>query len=251
MTKTANAFINGKALIPIITAGDPNLATTKQLIIGMVESGADLIQIGIPFSDPVAESPIVQRANERALTAGTTTDKIFDMMLQVRHALPKFPLALATYINPIYVYGYEKFFSKCQQLGIDAIIVPDVPFEEKEELLPCCQKHGVDLISFISPSSKNRMGMIVSQANGFLYCIVPPGTSDIENMLGDIRKTSAIPIIIAADGSTPKQICSLAKYADGITTSNTIAELCEQYNENCIEHIKKHVRQMKDSLTNA
>lgn len=253
MSKTAMAFKNGKAFIPSLTAGDPDLETTKQLIIAMAESGADLIEIAIPFSDPVAEQVIIQQADERALRAGTTTDKIFDMISEVRKAIPNLPLAFISYINPIYVYGCEKFFSKCEEAEIDAVIVPDIPYEEKEELLPYCKKHGVDLISIIASTSENRIKMITSEAKGFLYCVSSSSESselesDIKNMTDKIRRLSDIPTAINPGITSTDQARKMAAYADAVIADIKIAELCEQYGKDCVEPIKAYVKEMKDAI---
>lgn len=256
MSKTAQAFKNGKAFIPFVTAGDPDLETTKQLLIGMAQSGADLIEIGIPFSDPVAEGIVIQQADERALSAGATTDKIFDMVAEVRKAIPDFPLAFMTYINPIYVYGSEKFLAKCEQLEIDAIIVPDIPFEEKEELAPYCEKHGVDLISMIAPSSDDRIKMIANEAQGFLYCVSSMGVTgvrseiktDIGSMIKSVREVSDIPTAIGFGISTPEQAKHISQFVDGVIVGSAIVKLCAQYGEECVEPVKAYVKEMKAAI---
>lgn len=253
MSKTSKAFENGKAFIPFVTAGDPDLETTRRLIIAMAESGADLIEIGIPFSDPIAEGLDIQQADERALAAGTTTDKIFDMVAQVRETLPELPLAFMTYINPIYVYGCEKFLTKCEQLKIDAIIVPDIPYEEKNELLPYCQKHGVDLISLMVPSSDNRIKMIAAESQGFIYCVLSNSTdnefaTDTSELIKSVREVSQTPVAISLAVSTPEQAKAMAQYADGVIVSNAVVKLCKQYGNDCVEPVKEYVKSMKQAL---
>lgn len=256
MSKTAKAFQNGKAFIPFVTAGDPDLDTTKKLIIGMAQSGANLIEIGIPFSDPVAEGVVIQQADERALSAGATTDKIFDMVAEVRKALPDFPLAFMTYINPVYVYGCEKFLARCEQLQIDALIVPDIPYEEKEELAPYCEKHGVDFISMIAPSSENRIKMIAKDAKGFLYCVSSMGVTgvrsdiktDVGAMIKNVREVSDVPTAIGFGISTPEQARHMAQFADGVIVGSAIVKLCAQYGKDCVEPVKAYVKEMKAAV---
>lgn len=256
MSKTKKAFENGKAFIPFVTAGDPDLETTRRLILAMAESGADLIEIGIPFSDPVAEGIVIQQADERALASGTTTDKIFDMVAQVRAELPELPLAFMTYINPIYVYGCEKFLAKCEQLKIDALIVPDIPYEEKDELLPYCQMHGVDFISMIAPSSDNRIKMIAAESQGFIYCVSSMGvtgvrseiTTDIGAMIKSVKEVSKTPTAIGFGISTPEQAKNMAQYADGVIVGSAIVKLCKQYGKDCVEPVKEYVKSMKQAL---
>ena len=163
MTRLKEVFSNKKAFIPFVTAGDPNLETTEKLVQAMAEAGADLIELGIPFSDPVAEGPVIQRADERALKAGTTTDKIFDTVRRIR-TKTDIPLAFMTYVNPIFAYGPDKFLRNCREVGVDAVIVPDLPFEEKGEMGPFCDAHGVALISMIAPTSNERIAMIAREA---------------------------------------------------------------------------------------
>ena len=169
MNRISKAFEKNKAFIAFVTGGDPDLDTTEALIPQMAQAGADLIEIGIPFSDPIAEGVVIQAADERALKAGTTTDKLFDMVRRVRKKT-EVPLVFMTYINPIYTYGAEKFMKRCVECGIDGIIVPDVPFEEREEISAICESAGIKLISMIAPTSKERICMIAKQAKGFLYC---------------------------------------------------------------------------------
>ena len=256
MSKTAQAFKNGKAFIPFVTAGDPDLETTKKLIIAMAESGADLVEIGIPFSDPVAEGVVIQQADERALSSGTTTDKIFDMVSELRKELPTLPLAFMTYINPIYVYGSEKFLARCEELEVDAVIVPDIPYEEKQELLPYCEKHGVDLISLIAPTSEERIKTIAAEAQGFLYCVSSMGVTgvrseiktDIGAMIRNVREVSSIPTAIGFGISNPETARKMACHADGVIVGSAIVKLCAQYGRDCVEPVRAFVKEMKDSI---
>ncbi|NLT13735.1 MAG: tryptophan synthase subunit alpha, partial [Clostridiales bacterium] len=180
MSRISDAFKNGKAFIPFITAGDPNLKTTEKLVLAMAEAGADLIELGIPFSDPVAEGVVIQRADERALAAGTTTDRIFETVQRIRQKTDV-PLAFMTYVNPIYVYGPDRFMKSCRDTGIDAVIVPDLPFEEKEEIKPYCEKNGVSLISLIAPTSDDRIAMIAREAEGFVYVVSSLGVTGVRS----------------------------------------------------------------------
>ena len=178
MSRIQNAFKNGKAFIPFITAGDPDLDTTEKLIYAMEKAGADLIELGVPFSDPTAEGPVIQEANERALANGCTTDKLFDMMEKVRKNT-EIPIVYLTYLNPIYAYGKEKFMKKCQECGVDGLIIPDLPYEEKDELSDVCKKYGIDMISLITPTSQERVTMIAKEAEGFVYCVSSLGVTGV------------------------------------------------------------------------
>lgn len=257
MSNTANAFKNGKAFIPFVTAGDPNLEVTKEIILAMEKAGADLIEIGIPFSDPVAEGVVIQAADERALKAGTTTDKIFDMVAEVRKE-SNIPLAFMTYINPVYVYGVDKFCKKAAELGVDALIIPDVPYEEKNEVAPFCDKYGIDLISLIAPTSHDRIKTIAKEAQGFVYCVSSLGvtgvrqkiTTNLGEMTSLVREVTNVPAAIGFGISTPQQAREMAQYADGVIVGSAIVKICAQYGERCVPYVYDYVKEMKDAVRN-
>ncbi len=255
MSKIAEAFNHGKAFIPFLTAGDPNLEKTEEFILEMERSGADLIEIGIPFSDPIAEGIVIQEADIRALASGTTTDKIFDMVAKVRPQV-RIPLVFMTYLNPVFHYGYERFFSRCQEAGIDGIIIPDLPFEEKGELDDIAAAHGVDLISMIAPTSEERIQKIAAEAKGFLYVVSSMGvtgvrseiTTDLGAILANIRKATDVPACVGFGISTPEQAAEIASIADGVIVGSAIVRLAEQYGGHAAEHIGAYVRKMKESV---
>lgn len=255
MSKIAEAFNHGKAFIPFLTAGDPNLEKTEEFILEMERSGADLIEIGIPFSDPIAEGIVIQEADIRALASGTTTDKIFDMVAKVRPQV-RIPLVFMTYLNPVFHYGYERFFSRCQETGIDGIIIPDLPFEEKGELDDIAAAHGVDLISMIAPTSEERIQKIAAEAKGFLYVVSSMGvtgvrseiTTDLGAILANIRKATDVPACVGFGISTPEQAAEIASIADGVIVGSAIVRLAEQYGGHAAEHIGAYVRKMKESV---
>lgn len=257
MSNTANAFKHGKAFIPFVTAGDPNLEVTKEIILAMEKAGADLIEIGIPFSDPVAEGVVIQAADERALKAGTTTDKIFDMVAEVRKE-SNISLAFMTYINPVYVYGVDKFCKKAAELGVDALIIPDVPYEEKNEVAPFCDKYGIDLISFIAPTSHDRIKTIAKEAQGFVYCVSSMGvtgvrqkiTTNLGEMTSLVREVTNVPAAIGFGISTPQQAQEMAQYADGVIVGSAIVKICAQYGERCVPYVYDYVKEMKDAVRN-
>ena len=255
MSKIAEAFNHGKAFIPFLTAGDPNLEKTEEFILEMERSGADLIEIGIPFSDPIEEGIVIQEADIRALASGTTTDKIFDMVATVRPQV-RIPLVFMTYLNPVFHYGYERFFSRCQEAGIDGIIIPDLPFEEKGELDDIAAAHGVDLISMIAPTSEERIQKIAAEAKGFLYVVSSMGvtgvrseiTTDLGAILENIRKATDVPACVGFGISTPEQAAEIAGIADGVIVGSAIVRLAEQYGGHAAEHIGAYVRKMKESV---
>lgn len=255
MTDIRAAFKNGKAFIPFVTAGDPDLETTEKLLIGMSENGADIIEIGLPFSDPIAEGVVIQEADLRALAAGTTTDKIFDMVKRIRAQI-KCALAVMTYMNPIFVYGTDKFMAKCKECGISAVIVPDTPFEEKSELKPYCDKHGIDLVSLIAPTSHNRIRTIAKEAQGFVYCVSSMGvtgvrkeiTTDVGEMVRLVKSVSDTPCAIGFGISTPEQAKKMAESADGVIVGSAIVKIVAKYGKDCVPYVCEYVKQMKEAI---
>ena len=255
MSRIAKVFENKKAFIPFVTAGDPCLEVTEQLVLRMAEAGADLIELGIPFSDPVAEGPIIQEADYRALEAGTNIDKIFDMVARIRKVCD-IPLAFMTYMNPIYTYGTERFLENSNKVGIDAIIVPDVPFDEREELKPYCDKFGITLISMIAPTSKERIKMIAKEAEGFIYCVSSMGVTGvrteigtgIEEMIALVKEVSDVPCAIGFGISTPEQAAKMAAIADGVIVGSAIVKIVAQYGKDCLSYVEDYVRSMKGAI---
>lgn len=255
MSRIKDVFSNGKAFIAFVTAGDPNLDVTEELIPVMAEAGADLIEIGIPFSDPVAEGIVIQEADMRALAAGTTTDKLFDMVKRIRRT-NSVPLAFMTYINPIFVYGSERFIKNSAEAGIDALIVPDMPFEEKGELLPLCHMYGLELISLIAPTSKERISAIAKEAEGFVYCVSSMGvtgvrqtiTTNIGEMTTLVKQAQDIPCAVGFGISTPEQAKEMSQYADGVIVGSAIVKIVAKYGEDCIEPVREYVKSMKAAI---
>lgn len=258
MSRIENAFANGKAFISFVTGGDPDLETTERLILTMEEAGADLIEIGLPFSDPIAEGPVIQEANERALAAGCTTDKLFDMVKRAREKVTV-PLVFLTYINPIYTYGKDRFLKRCVECGIDGIIVPDLPFEEKDELEEDCNKYSVDLITLIAPTSQERIKMIAEKAKGFVYCVSSMGVTgvrseiktDIAAMIMKVREATDTPCAIGFGISTPEQAKEFASIADGAIVGSAIVKIVAQYGKDSYDPVSKYVREMKSAVREA
>lgn len=255
MSRIAQAFQNGKAFISFVTGGDPDLETSEKLIAAMEQAGADLIEIGVPFSDPIAEGPVIQEANERALAAGCTTDRLFEMVERVRKTV-QVPLVFLTYINPIYTYGKERFMKRCQETGIDGVIIPDLPYEEKEELAPTCKQYGVDLISLIAPTSHERIRMIAGDASGFIYCVSSLGVTgvrqeirtDIASMVKLAKEASNLPVAVGFGISTPEQAAKMAAVSDGAIVGSAIVKIVAEYGKDSVEPVAEYVRQMKAAL---
>jgi tryptophan synthase alpha chain len=258
MNKITEAFTGKKAFIAFITGGDPDIETTERLIIAMAESGVDIIEIGIPFSDPVAEGIVIQEADERALANHCTVDKLFEMVKNVREKVT-IPLLFMTYVNPIFAYGKERFFDNCAYCGIDGVIVPDLPFEEKEELAYDCKKTGVSQISMIAPTSRERVDRIAQDAEGFLYCVSSLGVTGVRSeinmnigkMIEQVKKTTSIPCAIGFGISTPEQARDMASISDGVIVGSAIVKLIAEFGKECIEPVSQFVRMMKDSMNMA
>lgn len=255
MSDLAKVFANGKAFIPFITAGDPTLEITEKLIHEMSRAGADLIELGIPFSDPIAEGPVIQSADVRALESGTTTDKIFDMVKRVRET-NDVPLAFMTYVNPIFSYGPERFMKNCREAGVCAVIVPDLPFEERNELLPFCKENSVTLISMIAPTSNDRIRMIAKEAEGFIYCVSSMGVTGMRKTLGNdaeemvrlVKEVKDIPCAIGFGISNPEQAKRMAAISDGVIVGSAIVKIIEEYGVDCVPHVVEFVREMKQAI---
>ncbi len=258
MSRIKSAFENGKAFIAFITCGDPDLEITAAAVRAAAENGADLIELGIPFSDPTAEGPVIQDANIRALSGGVTTDKIFDLVRKLRRDVQT-PFVFMTYANLIFSYGTERFLSACQDIGIDGLILPDLPFEEKDEFLPACRKYGVDLISLIAPTSADRIAMIAREADGFLYIVSSLGVTgmrneiktDLSSIVSVIRQNTSLPCAIGFGISTPEQGRAMAAVSDGAIVGSAIIKLLEKYGKDAPAHIGKYVRTMKEALRTA
>lgn len=255
MSNIAKAFEGGKAFIPFVTCGDPDLETTAKIVREMAANGADLIELGIPFSDPTAEGPVIQGANIRALSGGVTTDKIFDFVRELRKDV-SVPLVFMTYANVVFSYGAERFIGTCRQIGIDGLILPDLPYEEKDEFLPVCRKYGVDLISLIAPTSADRAAMIAKDADGFIYIVSSLGvtgeraqiTTDISKLVSVIRENTSIPCAVGFGISTPEQAKSMSQYADGVIVGSAIVRKIAQYGKNSAAPVGEFVNQMKNAI---
>ncbi len=255
MNKIAKAFEKEKAFIPFITCGDPSLETTEKIVYAMEEAGADLIELGIPFSDPTAEGPVIQEANIRALSGGVTTDKIFDLVVKIRKN-SQIPLVFMTYANVVFSYGTERFVKKAAEIGMDGLILPDVPFEEKEEFDSVCKKYGLDLISLIAPTSHDRIRMIAKEASGFVYCVSSLGvtgmrseiTTDIGAMVKLVKEVKNIPCAVGFGISTPEQAAKMAGVSDGAIVGSAIVKLCKEYGTDAPEKIKAYVQGMCEAV---
>jgi tryptophan synthase alpha chain len=255
MSNINQAFADGKAFGAYIPSGAPDLSTTAACARKVVFNGATFVVLSIPFSDPSGESPTIQQANYKALEAGTTTDKVFALVKELRTDL-KTPLALMTYANVVFSYGAEKFISNCHEVGVDALIVPDIPYEEKGEFLDYCRRLEVDLISFIAPASPERIAKIAKDAKGFLYVMSGlDATSscckvmtDLPSILGVARQNTNIPCIVDLDGIPAKQAAAISNLFDGVILRNAIVQLLSQHGQNAPKYIGELVKTTKANL---
>lgn len=255
MSRIEEAFQNHKAFIAFITVGDPDLETTERVVHAAVENGADLIELGIPFSDPTAEGPVIMEADEVALKAGTTTDKVFELTKKLRKTITV-PMVYMTYANVVFSYGCEKFAQKAADAGIDGLILPDVPYEEKEEFTEVFDRYGLDLISMIAPTSEDRIAMIAKEAKGFIYIVSSLGvtgtrseiTTDISAMTDLVKKNTEVPCAVGFGISTPEQAAKMAELSDGAIVGSAIIKIIAKYGKEAAGPVGEYVKEMADAV---
>jgi tryptophan synthase alpha chain len=255
---SAGGKTGGKAFIGFVTGGDPDLETSAGFVLEMVRAGADLVEIGVPFSDPIAEGPVIQDANIRALAAGTTTEKLFTMVEGLRKQTAV-PLAFLTYLNPVFRYGYARFFRRCGETGVDGVIIPDLPFEEQDEVRAEASARGVDLISLIAPTSAERAAAIARSASGFLYLVSSMGVTGIRRdinsglagMIAQVRSAAKLPVAVGFGIHTPAQAEEIARIADGVIVGSAIVKIAAQYGKEAGPHIYRYVKEMKAAIDKA
>ena len=255
MSRIEEAFQKHKAFIAFITVGDPDLETTERVVHAAVENGADLIELGIPFSDPTAEGPVIMEADEVALKAGTTTDKVFELTKKLRETIAV-PMVYMTYANVVFSYGCEKFAQKAADAGIDGLILPDVPYEEKEEFTEVFDRYGLDLISMIAPTSEDRIAMIAKEAKGFIYMVSSLGvtgtrseiTTDISAMTDLVKKNSEVPCAVGFGISTPEQAARMAELSDGAIVGSAIIKIIAKYGKEAAGPVGEYVKEMAGAV---
>ena len=255
MSNIYKAFENKKAFIAFLTAGDPDFETSVECFKAVARAGADLIEVGIPFSDPIAEGPVIQEADLRALEAGMTTDKVFELVKEVRKETDV-PMVFMSYINPIYHYGAERFFEKAAEVGIDGTIIPDMPYEEKDELTGAAKKFGLDIISMIAPTSEERIKMIAKEAEGFIYVVSSLGVTgvrseintDLGSMMKLVHEVTDVPAAIGFGISTPEQAKKMAGYADGAIVGSAMVRIVAAEGKNAPDRLYEYVKSMKEAL---
>ncbi|MDR0852412.1 MAG: tryptophan synthase subunit alpha [Clostridiales Family XIII bacterium] len=257
MSNIASAFANGKAFIGFVTGGDPTMAKTEEYILALADAGADLIEIGIPFSDPIAEGPVIQRANIRALSAGATVDKLFDLVVSIREKIHT-PIVFLTYLNPVFHYGYDAFFAKCRVTGVDGIIIPDLPFEEQAEAKTVASNYDIDIITLIAPTSEDRIRKIAEHAAGFIYVVSSMGVTgvrseirtDLPSIIASIRTYTDVPVAVGFGIHTPEQATEISKIADGVIVGSKIVTIIEEHPQDAAGYLREYAKSMKAAVGN-
>jgi len=252
----ARAFDHGKAFIAFLTVGDPSVAKTAEYVEALVAGGADLIELGIPFSDPIAEGPVIQEADQRALDAGTDLDAVFDLAADVNRRVDV-PLVFLTYLNPVFHTGYERFFDRCKTTGISGVIIPDLPFEEQGELLPIAQARGVDVVTLVAPTSADRIARIAEASRGFVYAVSSMGvtgvrsqiTTDIGAMVTAIKQHTATPVAVGFGISTPEQARAMASVSDGVIVGSAIVNIIAAHPDDAAPHLRAYTKSIKDAIS--
>ena len=255
MSRISEAFKNNKVFIPFITGGDPDIETTRKILYVLNEAGAGIIEIGIPFSDPIAEGPVIQEASQRALEAGTTTDSLFELVKEVRADI-KIPILFMTYANVVFKYGADKFADRCNECGIDGMIIPDIPYEEKAEFTDICKAHDISFISMIAPTSKDRVQMIAKEAEGFIYCVSSMGvtgvrsdfSNNLDEMIKSVREVTDVPVAIGFGISTPEQAAKMAALSDGAIVGSAIVRIIAEHGTNAPAAVKEYVTKMVQAI---
>ena len=242
-----------KALITFITAGDPDLAATEECILEMEGGGADIIELGVPFSDPMADGPTIQKSSERALAAGTTLPKILEMVKSVRRH-SRIPIVLMGYFNPVFLYGSRKFATDAAAAGVDGILLVDLPPEEAGEFKDAASSAGLDLISLLTPTSdEKRIEKVAGLGSGFIYYVSVTGVTGVRQRVADslfekvegIRKLIPLPVAVGFGISDPAQAGSVARVADGVVVGSAIVKLFEEFQG---EELKKLLRSFVSEL---
>ena len=255
MNKISDAFNNGKAFIGFVTAGDPDLNTSKEILLSMSKGGCDLIEVGIPFSDPIAEGPVIQDANIRALKNNVTTDDVFALTKSVSQEVDT-PMVFMTYLNVLFKYGYDKFLQKAKNSGICGVIIPDLPYEEKDELQSVAKKYGIEVVSLVAPTSEDRIKMIAADAEGFIYTVSSMGVTgvrseiktDLELITKAIKEVTDVPVAIGFGINTPEQAKKYSHIADGVIVGSAIVKLVAEHKTDAPKYIYEYVKSMKDAI---
>lgn len=255
MNKISDAFNNGKAFIGFVTAGDPDLNTSKEILLSMSKGGCDLIEVGIPFSDPIAEGPVIQDANIRALKNNVTTDDVFALTKSVSQEVDT-PMVFMTYLNVLFKYGYDKFLQKAKDSGICGVIIPDLPYEERDELQSVAKKYGIEVVSLVAPTSEDRIKMIAADAEGFIYTVSSMGVTgvrseiktDLESITKAIKEVTDVPVAIGFGINTPEQAKKYSHIADGVIVGSAIVKLVAEHKTDAPKYVYEYVKSMKDAI---
>lgn len=258
MERIARSFARGKAFIGFITAGDPSIEASEEFALALEKAGADIIELGIPFSDPIAEGPVIQEANVRALAAGATVEKVFALAGRIR-AKSDVPLVFLSYFNPVFRCDCDAFFARCRETGVDALIVPDLPFEEQDDALEAAAAHGVSLISLIAPTSEDRVAAIAARSRGFLYVVSSMGVTgarseiktDLEHIITAARSHTKTPCAVGFGINTPEQAAAVARIADGVIVGSAIVSIIAEHGAAAAAPLSAYAAAIKAAIAGA
>ena len=255
MSRIKDAFQNKKAFIAYLMAGDPNLELSAEYILTAQDAGADMVEIGIPFSDPIAEGEVIQESAVRALASGARLDGVFSMAASIKSKM-RIPLVFMTYLNPVFVYGYDRFFAKCAEIGICGIIIPDLPFEEQAEAKTSAKKYNIEIVTLVAPTSEKRTERIAKEAEGFIYLVSSMGvtgvrseiTTDLSAIVSDIRQYTKVPVAVGFGISTPQQAKQFASVSDGVIVGSAIVRIIARHGKNAKQALYEYIHEMKQSV---
>lgn len=267
-SRLTEAFAHGKAFVGFVTCGDPDMETTYEVVRAMQASGADIVELGIPFSDPTAEGPVIMEASMRALAAGATTEGALELARRLRvEGGVTIPLAFMTYANVVYSYGIERFARECAEAGVDGLILPDVPFEEKSEFSPACSEYGIDFVSLVAPTSEDRIAAIAREAEGFVYIVSSLGVTgmrdrldgNIPEMVRLVRSATSVPCAVGFGIKSPEQAARVVgaggfarpgeQYPDGVIVGSAIVDIVTRHDKAAPEAVGEFVRAVKAAIS--
>jgi len=257
MSNLAVVFQNKKVFIPFVVADDPDIETTVKSVVTLAENGADIVELGIPFSDPVADGPVIQKADLRAFKAGVRTEVVFDIVKKIREQT-QVPLVFLTYLNIVFKYGYSEFCQRCQKLGVSGLVIPDLPLEEQEEIRPSADKFGIDLIPLIAPTSEGRIEKIAEHASGFIYVVSSLGVTGVRDDIAKqklsetiqrVRKVTNVPTAIGFGIHSPEQAETLAGIADGIIIGSAVVQIISEGGTDLQDKLAEYTRSIKDAIS--
>lgn len=255
MSHTSEAFKKGKAMIAFLTAGVPSMEDTVKYVLDLEKAGVDLIEIGVPFSDPIADGPVIMEADVKALENHIHLPQVMELVKTLR-TKTQIPIVLLTYYNPVFNYPSARFFEEAKEIGIDGVIIPDLPFEEQEEIRPLADANGVDIIQMVAPTSEERIRRSLRHATGFVYVVSSMGVTgmrghirtDLREIIRIARETTDTPLAIGFGIHTPEQAGRMAKLADGVITGSGVVDIINKNGGDASEKLTAYIRGLKAGM---